>query len=189
MIVSRYEASRLAKGAVDELHLPYLLEKGTVEEVRAGIRQLPTCRVRVEDWWEHKDQGFVHRVRVVWLPAEARLLAARPRTTDHQDGPEVHGYTNVPALSLWDAGECVPEEFQKHITQQSDEIWRETELLRKMQRFADVQKRSQSIRLAEAKRQARLKGIDVSNDERVIQERIERMERKVAREDKADEAA
>lgn len=168
MIVSRYEASRLAKGAADELHLPYLLEKGTVVEVHAGIRLPPTCRIQVIDWWEHTEGGYVHRVRVVWLPAVPRLLHRKSQ----------YGYTDSPALALTDAGECIPkpwqDEFSKRATE-DDNLRRAKSVQERLQASLNALDES----LAGLRALAAEEGADVRSDVRVIERRRDAVAQKL----------
>lgn len=155
---------------------------------KAPLRWLTVTRVvrRTDGGWLVRFDVTDHRDSERYLRALPPVMT--PGQKSSGDGREESYYQST-RFGSPDSVPAVRRDYQEVLTKRSEEFWRETELMRKVQRLADAEKRSQPLRLAEAKRQARLKGIDVSTDERVIQERIERIERKVAREDKADEAA
>jgi len=158
------------------------------------VPRAPLRWIRITSVKRRPDGTWVASFDVVDDRHPKRLIRRTPPATpsgpvpaDDASGREESAYTTDP-LAAVDLLEAVDEDTLQRFVKANGERWDDQSSVRHVQRLEDRRRRTQGLRWEETKRRARLAGVDLSTDERVIEDRIARAERKLDRVD-GEEAA
>jgi hypothetical protein len=162
---------------------PGMLHEVTDDEARAeGFR---SSFHLFDAWWERYREGPGHRNEGHWpeqfveVPVWVITLGLHREHTPrllHRDSSR--GYTRNPHLAMTDEPEAVGQEWLEGFA--LDANGGESARRRRQARAEEAERRSIEQRLARATAEARLRGVDVSKDLRVIQMRVQAIETRLA---------
>lgn len=146
----------------------------TAEQVK--LATYPNLREFRHDWGDPDDSYALPQYAVLLVTFELKRQDVAPVRLLGRDGQ----YTASPALAIHEAGEAVDEFTQARLADEA----RTNDTLRHAKRRESYEQRTTEERLRLAKAEAAARKVDISHHERVIADRVDRIERQLGK-DKA----
>jgi hypothetical protein len=185
VIVTKDEIRAIRNGELDELvlNVSKVPEVGSVQAVQSGVGKHSTCSVRILDTWPHVDGGHVVRIELSARHTVTRYLRpGRGTTTDPSRAlkdprpPRAFSPDEEPPTEGQLAEWTVPTGWKDPGIEAREIYRRDLEADALERRLAEVASPDDLAHLLEI---AGERGVDIRSDVRVIQRRLEALQRQV----------